>query len=253
MRIISSSSNSLGGSFRGCSKWVVMSLRLRLWRVFPFFPALNPRACSEKLRRMREIHRLRRGEMLGDVGVWQVSRLDAGEHCRWIAGTIPCFRSLQHSRVARHAARKVRKQQAPRGQLDTYVSGEAVVLADKLGAVVVVVPDGRNPQVNSCRLLDDGIPTSPVPFALMMLVVALDLMGRLVAVDLIRRFVFLGGESKAEWAGCSRSRLGIRGYLLLRFQGGWILCVLLLGSVMAVCHGHGWPWQYHIRQQAGWM
>lgn len=43
MRMISSSPTSFG-SFLGCEKWVVMSLRLRLWRVLPCFAALKPHA-----------------------------------------------------------------------------------------------------------------------------------------------------------------------------------------------------------------
>ena len=62
MRIISSSPTSLD-----CAKWVVISLRLRLWRVLACFAPLKPRAVSEKLRRIRESHRLRRGEMLGAI------------------------------------------------------------------------------------------------------------------------------------------------------------------------------------------
>ena len=67
IRIISSRSISFDGPALGRDDWEVISLRLRLWRVFPFFPAFNPRVWSETLRMKRGIHRLLRGEVLGET------------------------------------------------------------------------------------------------------------------------------------------------------------------------------------------
>ena len=83
----------------------------------------------------------------------------------------------------------------------SYVPGKTVVFADELDAVVDVILKGRNPQVDSCRLLDDSIPTSPV------------LGARLGPVG---RFVLLGRRLKAERVHGGRDDLSISGLLLVR-------------------------------------
>lgn len=92
-----------------------------------------------------------------------------------------------------------------------YLPSETVVFVDELESVVGVVLNGRYSQVNSCRLLDDCIPTSPV------------LVARL---NLIERLVLRGGKLEAKGADGARGGLGIGGQMFLLPLGRGVLRTL---------------------------